>query len=247
MIGSQVFRAGEKVFLVWVILFLVVVSGVQASPVVSSFKINNGAAETANPAVTLPSICEGATGATHSYMASESPDFTGAAWKPYASVPLFILSNTTSGTKTVYFKVKDSANAESAVTSDTITLGGEGYSVVAWGSNENGLCSIPSRNIGFVAIAPSMGLKSDGSIIAWGNSAELPEPNRDYVDIAASNGGWHFLGLKSGGSIVSWGSDLYGQCSVPAPNSGFVSIAAGENHCLGLKSNGSVVAWGENL
>jgi hypothetical protein len=143
MLGNRMRCEGKKGLLVWAFLFLVGGIGAQAAPVVSSFKINNGAVSTMNPAVTLPNACEGATGATHSYMASESPDFAGAAWKPYASVPLFILSNTTSGTKTVYFKVKDNANAESVVTSDTITLSDSSFPLVAWGGSQNGLYNVP--------------------------------------------------------------------------------------------------------
>jgi hypothetical protein len=33
---------------------------------------------------------------------------------------------------------------------------------------------------------------------------------------------------------------------VPAPNEGFVAVAAGEFHSLGLKSDGRIVAWGWN-
>ncbi|MCK4871708.1 MAG: hypothetical protein KAS72_03180, partial [Phycisphaerales bacterium] len=35
-------------------------------------------------------------------------------------------------------------------------------------------------------------------------------------------------------------------CDVPAPNTGFVSVAAGSYHGLGLKDDGSIVAWGKN-
>ncbi len=48
------------------------------------------------------------------------------------------------------------------------------------------------------------------------------------------------------GSIVAWGINNYGQRNVPAPNSGFIAIAAGELHSLGLKEDGSVEAWGHN-
>jgi hypothetical protein len=48
------------------------------------------------------------------------------------------------------------------------------------------------------------------------------------------------------GVIVAWGDNGYGQCDVPAPNSGFVAIAAGPWHSLALKGNYSVVAWGAN-
>jgi len=48
------------------------------------------------------------------------------------------------------------------------------------------------------------------------------------------------------GSIVAWGLNNHGQCDVPAPNSGFIAIAAGWYHSLGLKEDGSVAAWGSN-
>ena len=33
---------------------------------------------------------------------------------------------------------------------------------------------------------------------------------------------------------------------MPAPNAGFVAVAAGGYHSLGLKADGSIVAWGDN-
>ncbi|MEI7901877.1 MAG: IPT/TIG domain-containing protein, partial [bacterium] len=61
-----------------------------------------------------------------------------------------------------------------------------------------------------------------------------------------AEGSEHSLVLMSDGSIMTWGGNDYGQCSVPSPNSNFVSVARGCYHSLGLKSDGSVVAWGEN-
>jgi alpha-tubulin suppressor-like RCC1 family protein len=52
--------------------------------------------------------------------------------------------------------------------------------------------------------------------------------------------------VKSDGSIVAWGDNEYGQCNVPAPNNGFVAVAAGDSHSLGLKADGAIVAWGQN-
>ncbi|HPS02627.1 MAG TPA: hypothetical protein PLA90_13910, partial [Candidatus Sumerlaeota bacterium] len=230
----------------------------QIVPEVSSFKINNGAPATVNPVVTLPNVCGDATSITHSYMASESADFTSATWKPYASVPLFTLSDTT-GTKTVYFKVKDSADVESAVTSDTIELGGKGLAILAWGDNEQNQCVVPSPNGDFLGLAGggshSLGLKSDGSIVGWGKNDDgqcvVPTSNSHFVAVAG--GAYHSLALKSDGSLVAWGSNLNSmgrlsfQGTVPESilNRDFVKIVAGSYYNLALKSDGSVVAWGD--
>ncbi|MGB4257306.1 MAG: hypothetical protein WBL15_06370, partial [Phycisphaerae bacterium] len=48
------------------------------------------------------------------------------------------------------------------------------------------------------------------------------------------------------GSIVAWGAGQagqtgwphYGQCDVPAPNSGFVAVAAGYYHSLAIRGDG---------
>ncbi len=87
------------------------------APFVSNFSINNDANETTSRTVTLNNNC---TGNPTQYVASESSDFSGASWQAYASAPSFTLS-TGNGTKTVYFKVKNT-DGESASSSDTISL-----------------------------------------------------------------------------------------------------------------------------
>jgi len=144
----------------------------------------------------------------------------------------------------------------------------EDGSVAAWGWNTAGECNVPDPNVDFVEVAAgglyridcwhamcrdyadghSLGLKANGSIVAWGRNndgqCDVPEPNADFVAVAA--GGAHSLGLKGDGSIVAWGSNRDGQCSVPEPNTGFVAIEAGDAHSLGLKGDGLIVAWGRN-
>ncbi len=53
-------------------------------------------------------------------------------------------------------------------------------------------------------------------------------------------------GAQDPGAIVAWGHNDYGQCNVPAPNGGFVAVAAGLFHSLGVKADGSLVSWGWN-
>ena len=84
---------------------------------VSYFSINSGASRTTSKSVTLNNT---ATGSPTYYMASESSSFSGASWQTYSTAPSFTLSSG-NATKTVYFKVKNSAG-ESAVVSDSITL-----------------------------------------------------------------------------------------------------------------------------
>jgi hypothetical protein len=86
-------------------------------PVVTSFKINAGAASTTNGLVTLNNT---GTNSPMYYMASENPNFAGASWLPYSTVPKFTLS-AGGGTKTVYFKTQN-IFGESSVVSDTIFL-----------------------------------------------------------------------------------------------------------------------------
>ncbi len=121
-------------------------------------------------------------------------------------------------------------------------------SIVGWGSQVVGV----DLSSGFTAVAAgyqySLGLKTDGSIVAWGDNrygqTSIPAPNTGFVAVAA--GGLHSLGLKADGSIVAWGYNGYGLTNVPAPNTGFVAVAAGGDHSLGLKADGSIVAWGRN-
>jgi hypothetical protein len=84
-------------------------------PAVTSFKINGGAASTTNPVVKLKNV---ATNLPTHYMASEDSNFAGTSWQTYGTAPSFVLSSD-SGTKTIYFKLKNGFG-ESSVVNDTI-------------------------------------------------------------------------------------------------------------------------------
>ncbi len=129
--------------------------------------------------------------------------------------------------------------------------------IVGWGWNESGQTNPPpgGSNSAFVAVAGgaghNLGLKADGSIVAWGcgldfdyGQCDVPAPNTRFVGIAAGSG--HSLGLEGDGFIVAWGANDDGQTNVPSPNTGFIAVAAGGAHGLGLKADGSIVAWGHN-
>jgi|GEM_PF-2727476 len=91
-----------------------------SAPTLSSFAINNGAASTSSTTVTLNHL---ATCAPTQYMASESSNFSGATWQTYVSAPTFTLSSSL-GSKTVYFKVKNSAGTSAALNDSIILTSG---------------------------------------------------------------------------------------------------------------------------
>lgn len=86
-------------------------------PVVpTSFTLAAGITTTMTRSVTLDLTL---TGRPVYYLASENADFSGAAWKVWSPTLAFMLS-TGDGIKTVYLKLRNAANEESATVSDTI-------------------------------------------------------------------------------------------------------------------------------
>jgi len=92
------------------------------SPVISSFKISTTSALAKSHTVILNNTVGGSTPVE--YMASESSSFSGAAWQPYSQAPYFTLNPSTTGSTTVYFKVKDGSGTQSAVASELLRGGG---------------------------------------------------------------------------------------------------------------------------
>ncbi len=86
---------------------------------VTSFKIDNGARFTTSLVVTLDNKVTGSA-PTH-YIASELSTFEDAEWFEYSGSPPFTLSSGT-GTKTVYFKVRNSSGVESSVAGCSIEV-----------------------------------------------------------------------------------------------------------------------------
>lgn len=67
-------------------------------------------------------------------------------------------------------------------------------SVVAWGANNLGQCDVPSLPPGLAYVqidagpAHALGLRSDGSVVTWGDGwpvPALPPPGLTYIDVVA--------------------------------------------------------------
>lgn len=108
--------------------------------------------------------------------------------------------------------------------------------------------SPPAGLTDVVAIAAGtfyrMALKSDGTVVTWGDPpAAVPAGLVGVVAIAA--GGSHFLALKADGTVTAWGSGPDGVATSPSLT-GIVDVAAGAAHNLALRADGTVTAWGSN-
>jgi len=85
-------------------------------------------------------------------------------------------------------------------------------------------------------------LKSDGTVVAWGNNnfgqSSVPPGLTGVVEIAAGGdadyGIAHSLALKSDGTITAWGSNQSGQITVPTEVRGVSRIAAGSRCSIAL-------------
>lgn len=98
-------------------------------------------------------------------------------------------------------------------------------------------------------------LKSDGSLLVWGNSAtggsapsSVTSANSNVVEVFVTF--YAFAALKSDGSVVAWGDQNWGGNTAYPINvssyltSGVVNIHAAQKSFMALKSDGTVYTWG---
>ncbi|WP_164821319.1 X2-like carbohydrate binding domain-containing protein [Paenibacillus koleovorans] len=100
----------------------------------------------------------------------------------------------------------------------------------------------------------SIALKSDGTVIAWGDNvttwAKPPEGLTDVVEIYAKS--QLFLARKSNGTVVAWGANYVGERDIPSGLTKVISMASGGMNTLlvvedpSVAGTGGVVAWGNN-
>ena len=94
--------------------------------------------------------------------------------------------------------------------------------------------------------AHTVGLKSDGTVVAVGNNKFGQCNISNWYDIVAVVAGSDLtLGLKSDGTVLAVGNNYSGQCNISEWKN-IAAIATGNSHTVGLKSDGTVLAVGRN-
>ena len=92
----------------------------------------------------------------------------------------------------------------------------------------------------------TVGLKSDGTVVAVGVNDDGQYNVDDWTDIVSVTAGYyHTVGLKTDGTVVAVGWNGDGQCDVETWTD-IVSVAAGYDYTVGLKADGTVVTVGDN-
>ena len=92
----------------------------------------------------------------------------------------------------------------------------------------------------------TVGLKSDGSVVAVGhNDSGQCDAGGWTGIIQVAAGDEHTVGLKVDGTVVAVGYNELGQCHV-GEWTDIIQVAAGSRHTVGLRFNGRVVAVGDS-
>ena len=105
---------------------------------------------------------------------------------------------------------------------------------------------IAARDTIGAGLSHTVGLKTDGTVIALGSDLYEQCDVSGWTDIVAvSTGSWHTVGLKADGTVVAVGDNESGKCDVENWTD-IVAISAGGDHTVGLRANGTVVAVGDD-
>lgn len=143
-------------------------------------------------------------------------------------------------------------------------------------SDDNGIAAeeLNSWSVLEAGGSHSLGIKSDGTLWAWGGNTQgqlglgnwrdrfVPEQvGTETGWVSVSAGGSHSMGIKSDGTLWTWGMNIDGQLgkgsrdskrpgnTVPARpvlQTGWAAVAAGQSHSLALTSGGELWVCGNN-
>jgi hypothetical protein len=130
-----------------------------------------------------------------------------------------------------------------------VALNSDG-TVVAWGADWSGQCSVPVGLTDVIAVAAasdhSLALTGDGRVLGWGDNSygQCDAPTGLTNVIAIATGSRFSVALREDGTVIAWGGNDWGETDVPAGLDRVVAIDAGHEFALALREDGRLLAWG---
>lgn len=157
-------------------------------------------------------------------------------------------------TVTTDYGSSTSATAAVNVVPRAITIGGPAVTVppgrlVAWGKRfVPYIGSMPPLSSIAAGIYHNVGLRSNGTVVAWGLNENRCSPINGMSGVAAIAASQNYsLILKRDGTVIACGTSYAAAATnVPPGVTSIAGISAGDLHCVALRSNGTVIAWGNN-
>lgn len=119
----------------------------------------------------------------------------------------------------------------------------------AWGDQNSECTKLPeaATNIArvFAGWRRAAAIRSDGTLVAWGENVDLPVSMTNIADVALGRDWFsHNLALTKDGSVIEWGGRGKTKLQpVPPEATNVVGVATGRNTCLALRQDGSVLEW----
>lgn len=112
---------------------------------------------------------------------------------------------------------------------------------------ETGNILEPDTQKFFRGLQHTVGLASDGMVVAVGNNEFGQCDVSDWTDIASvSAGGTFTVGLRTDGTVTAVGLNDGGQCNVSHWKD-IKAVSAGFDYAVGVRSDGTVITAGKNL
>ena len=164
-------------------------------------------------------------------------DQTGAG--PYqAGAQVSIKAQVAAGYYFVNWTATAGSFGSASAAQTTFTMPAQAVTVTARFEGINFIISAGERH--------TVGLKSDGTVVAVGDSGHGQCNVGSWTNIVqVAAGDYRTVGLKSNGTVVAVGANDYGECNTGGWTN-MVQVSTGGYHTVGLRSNGTVAAVGDN-
>ena len=88
------------------------------------------------------------------------------------------------------------------------------------------------------------GIRTDRSIICWGDNSFGQSDPPEGTFAAVSAGGGHSCAIRTDGTVICWGHNYAGKADPPAGS--FTAISAGTNNVCAIRTNATAICWGHN-